>query len=229
MSRSLHTDPLGIRARRRVRAPHATRHQGDHRRYHGPARALKADGIILEPPGAPLVSAPQLPRIIEHAPPPGFHHPAGAAGIARLLVRIDARYWYKLQRIELRPPPVVASHSRQALGCYVLPGTIILYAQPAFPWRIAAATPPADLDRLRMAGALVEHEGACGAVLIHWPAGALRRFMLGHVLPHELAHHQLHLRRHLFKERIARTGDHEAFARVCAGIGRAAIEACSRL
>ncbi len=111
----------------------------------------------------------------------------------------------------------------------MLPGTIILYAQSAFPWRIAAATPPADLDRLRMAGALVEHDGACGTVLIHWPPGTLRCFMLGHVLPHELAHHQLHLRRHLFKERVARTGDHEAFARVCAGIGRAAIEACSRL
>ena len=62
-------------------------------------------------------------------------------------------------------------------------------------------------EHLRSAGATVDTEG-----VVVWPGDSLKRFMLGHVLAHELGHHMLQHERRLRGARGARTRDHEARA-----------------
>jgi hypothetical protein len=62
-------------------------------------------------------------------------------------------------------------------------------------------------QKLQAAGADLSEEG-----VVSWPGDTLRRFMLGHVLAHELGHHVLQHERRLRGERAARTRDHEARA-----------------
>ena len=76
-----------------------------------------------------------------------------------------------------------------------------------------------DLARLAAAGADV----ATPAVVV-WPGDTLRRFMVGHVLAHELGHHILQHESRLRGERAARTSDHEARADVIAAELRGRLE-----
>jgi len=117
--------------------------------------------------------------------------------------------YYGVESVELRRVPSAAN--RLVFGELVGPGRIVLYDQAPSPWRLGY--PPAAKERaeLEAAGADLSEEG-----VVAWPAGALRRFMLGHVLAHELGHHLVQHERRLRGRRGARTREHEARAEAIA-------------
>lgn len=84
---------------------------------------------------------------------------------------------------------------------------IELYEQRQSPWRLGDALSGGERDRLAACGADVTTPG-----VVVWPPGALRRFMLLHVLTHELGHHVVQHERRLRGERAMRTSDHEVRA-----------------
>ena len=100
-----------------------------------------------------------------------------------------------------------------AFGRLAGPGHVELCDQPSPPWRLGAGASLPERERawLASAGADVATAGVVG-----WPGDSLRRFMLGHVLAHEIGHHLLQHERRLQGERAARTLDHEARAEVIA-------------
>jgi hypothetical protein len=93
----------------------------------------------------------------------------------------------------------------------IAPGEIALYDQPIPPWRFGSRLSRALRKTLATAGAVITVDS-----VVTWPGDTLRRFMLDHVLPHELAHHALQHERRLQNRRGARTRDHEARAGVIA-------------
>jgi len=93
------------------------------------------------------------------------------------------------------------------LGRLIAPGHVLLYDQPRSPWRLGKRLSDKHRALLASAGADVSIPG-----VVTWPGDTLRRFMLGHVLAHELGHHMLQHERRLRGERGARTREHEARA-----------------
>lgn len=114
-----------------------------------------------------------------------------------------------MRLVELVPP--VPGNDGLVLGRLAGPGHVVLYAQPLPPWRLGAFLPERERAWLASAGADVTTAG-----MVAWPAGSLRRFMIGHALAHEIGHHVLQHERRLRGERAARTRDHEARAEVVA-------------
>lgn len=143
-----------------------------------------------------------LPRVRARSPSRGRHHPAGVGDVRAALERFGLSAYYGVTLVELVP----ARHSDDGfvLGRLVGPGHIALYDQPRSPWRLGVALSGGDLARLAAAGADVATPG-----VIVWPDDTLRRFMLGHVLAHELGHHVVQHERRLRAERAARTSEHE--------------------
>jgi hypothetical protein len=213
MSRSLHTDPLPVRAARRTACPH------DARGAHDPARRRRA-GLQhkrLGQPGAaakarPPGTLPLQPRVHACPVPPQWHHPAGPAALLNLLERLPVAATYGLASIDLRPAPAHLPPSGQRFGRYVAPGRIVLYAQPRPPWHFAGGLGAAQAQAFVRCGARIARRPHCVAATVHWPRGSLQRFMLMEVLLHELGHHRLQRHHGKRRERIARTRDHEAFA-----------------
>jgi hypothetical protein len=217
MARSVHTDPLDIRAARRLASSSASRGIGDYRRRRRLARRAKQGGGRVDD----LRHAPARPasriRIIRHAPGDGYLHPAGQADVRRLLEQLSPRYRYKLHTIELRPAPPRGPHGTLPLGRLLLPGRLILYAQPCSPWLLGGLLADDEQARLQRAGACVSMDRRSCLTVVTWPAHSLRDFMLRDVLLHELAHHVLQVRRARPAVPMARRGDHEA---VAYGLGR---------
>jgi hypothetical protein len=213
MSRSLHTDPLPVRAARR------TAHPLDARGAHDPARRRRA-GLQhkrLGRPGAaakapPPATPPQQPRVRACPVPPPWHHPAGPGAILKLLESLPVAAAYGLASIELRPAPAHLPPSDQPFGRYVAPGRIVLYAQPRPPWHFAGGLGATQARAFTRCGARITRHPGSLATTVHWPGGSLQRFMLMEVLLHELGHHRLQRHHGKRRERIARTRDHEAFA-----------------
>jgi hypothetical protein len=150
-----------------------------------------------------------FPTVRARRPGPGRHHPASAADVREALATFGEEAYYGLESVELVPAP--ATGGRLVFGELVGPGQVRLYDQPPPPWRLAGALPPHERAELRSAGADLSEDGVVG-----WPGDSLRRFMLGHVLAHELGHHVLQHERRLRGERAARTRDHEARAELVA-------------
>src|SRR6266513_2337011 len=148
----------------------------------------------------------KLPAVRSRRPSPGRHHPASAADVREALRSFGEDAYYGLVAIELMPAP--ATPKRLPLGELIGPGLIVLYDQPAD-----------ERSRLRAAGALTDREGVIG-----WPGSTLRRFMLAHVLAHELGHHVLQHERRLRGEAAARTRDHDARAEAIARRLRARLD-----
>jgi hypothetical protein len=142
-------------------------------------------------------------------PAPGRHHPASAADVRAALSAFGAEAYYGLRLVEL--VPALPVNQRPAFGRLAGPGHVVLYDQPPSPWRLGASLPEDERAWLASGGADVAVAGVVG-----WPGDSLRRFMLGHVLAHELGHHMLQHERRLRAERAARTRDHEARAEVIA-------------
>jgi len=246
MSRSKHTDPRAIRSARRVHAPEAGRGVGDlsGRRRSGELR--KQAGVAAQEPerlasqeperlalgdserlaaGTPKREPPFLPRlrVIVRPPRKGFHHPAGKRDIAAMLQAVGPAPCYDLCSVELGRSPAEGAVPPLVFGRYQAPGRIVLVEQPLPPWRLPALLASAAARRLRRAGAVVTRLPAAGATIVNWPPGTLRRFMLEEILLHELGHHVLQHEKGKRPERIARTRDHEAFARRFARQLRAAL------
>ena len=121
----------------------------------------------------------KLPVVRSRRPSPGRHHPASAADIREALRRFGEGAYYGVVAIELMPAPVTSKHI--PLGELIGPGQIVLYDQPLPPWRLGFDLPADERSRLRAAGAVTDREG-----IVAWPGSTLRRFMLAHVLAHEL-------------------------------------------
>src|SRR5262249_34025821 len=138
-------------------------------------------------------------------PSPGRHHPASAAEVRDALATFGEEAYYGLESVELVPAPHTGG--RLVFGELVVPGQIRLYDQPIEPWRLPATLPKHEQTEVREAGADLSEDG-----IVSWPADSLKRFMLGHVLTHELGHHVLQHERRLRGERAARTREHEARA-----------------
>lgn len=212
MSRSKHTDPKAIRALRRSLSPSDKRSVGDLslRRRFGLRR--KVAGIFSAQPQPSKNDRPGL-RIIIQPPRAGFHHPVGKRELLELLNAVGPVARYGLYSIELARTPVRASTSALVFARYCAPGRIILFEQPLPPWRTPGLLHGTILRRFERAGAILTLLPDIRATLIEWPKDTLARFMLEHVFMHELGHHVLQHYKGKRLVRIARTSDHEAFAR----------------
>jgi hypothetical protein len=163
------------------------------------------------------------------APPLGFHHAASLADVRAALQVLGVSAWYGLRQIRLVSQPVSQHTPTLRFGRYAPAGMIDLYPQPPSPWRVHGTLAPAERDWLSAWGATAEQLPSGLHTLVHWPAGALRRYVLLEVLPHEVGHHVLQHERRKTRVRVARTADHEAFADGFAHLHRPALAAALRL
>jgi hypothetical protein len=152
---------------------------------------------------------PRFPAVRMRRPAPGRHHPASAADARAALSAFGAEAYYGVRLVDLVPGG--PENEGLALGRLAGPGHVVLYDQPLPPWRLGASLPERERAWLASAGADVATAGVVG-----WPGDSLRRFMLGHVLAHEIGHHIMQHERRLLGERAARTRDHEARAEAIA-------------
>lgn len=213
MSRTVHTDPRRLRAKRRLAAPHAARRTAAQARRFRARRLWKEQGYHPAREAGPLhptryESGEQLPRIVRSVPAPGMLHPAEPPQITGYLQQLAPDLTWGLQVIELRRPPQIGTGAL-LFGRYQPLGRIVLFAQPRPPWRLLGTVRPQARDAFERAGATVQTLGPLSVV--NWPHETLQAFMLSQVLSHELAHHVLqHERRSAFRR--LRTSDHERAA-----------------
>lgn len=211
MSRSKHTDPRAIRARRRLRNPFGRRDVADlSKRQRLRLTLLESDDSVATNKNNEWHRASR-PRIIWQQPRPGFHHPLTEQDVVVLLETISSLSVYGLRSIEFVRVP--ASHELTSLvfGRYETPGRILLFEQAPAPWHFHAKLLTKDVDRFARHGAEVNTMQS-GVTIVNWPINTLRRFMLEEVVLHELGHHVLQHHKGKRRARIARTKDHEAFA-----------------
>ncbi len=211
MSRSKHTDPRLIRARRRIHAPFEPRSAGDLSLRRELGRMLK------ELTGIPLQGDDVNPRklhlrIITRQSNSGFHHPVGKTEVLEFLKSLGPLAFYGVRIIELARSPAPTDVTSLVFGRYEVPGKILLYEQPASPWRLPGILRDADVCRFEKCGAIVTAQPGLRATVVEWPDNSLKRFMLEEVLLHELGHHILQQHKGKRPVRIARTKDHEASA-----------------
>jgi hypothetical protein len=146
-----------------------------------------------------------FPSVHARAVSPGRWHPASAQDVRGALCAFGPEAYYGLRLVELMPGR--ASDAALVLGRLAGEGVIELYEQRPSPWRLGDVLSDVERDRLAAFGADVTAPG-----VVMWPPGALRQFMLLHVLPHELGHHVVQHERRLRGERAMRTREHEARA-----------------
>lgn len=216
MSRSRHTDPKAIRAARRLRAPREARGAGDPARRRTGGRTLKAMGIAARAPSRVHRAAATFPRIVAKRARSGFLHPASRGDIARALAMVGPEAAYGLRAIELAHAPPASPDALPPLGRFCAPGRILLFELPRPPWRFPARLSKETVESLERAGAVVVEYPRIGATIVEWPGDSLRDFMIVEVLLHEIGHHVLQHHKGKRNARIARTRDHEAFARAFA-------------
>ncbi len=215
MTRSMHTDPMDIRAARRLGDPYAARGLGDSRLVYRLARSarLRGGAVPANPHSHPQQMAARI-RIIYVAPGAGAIHPATPSEVRKFVDRLPPRYRYTLRSIELRPAPMRRPGGAVPLGRLFVPGRVILYAQPRPPWLLGGILTEPEQQRLRAAGAQVSVDYRSCLTVVNWTAPCLRDFMLRDVLLHELTHHLLQVRHGRSRTAAARTADHEAAASV---------------
>src|SRR5688572_22144010 len=139
------------------------------RRLRAPRRMRTADG--------PRVQAGRLPT--------GFFHPATPADVLDLLHRAGAECIYGLRAVRLSVAPRTGGEGL-LFGRLIVPGVVVLYAQPAPPWVLPGRLPAGEQDRLARAGAGITLAGGGTQTIVAWPGDTLRRFMLLDVLLHEI-------------------------------------------
>jgi hypothetical protein len=212
MTRSVHNDPIDIRAARRLTNPYDRRSLGDCRVSQRRTRRTGLNRTVLRNGAPGSARSGVTTRIIYHAPGDGYAHPAGRADVRRFLDQLPARYRYKLHAVELRPVPPDGSPNARLLGRLLQDGRIILYAQPHSPWVLGGLLTDQEQARLSQAGAEVSMDRRSCLTIVTWPVDRLRDFMLQDVLLHELAHHVLQVRRGTQAIPTTRASDHEAYA-----------------
>lgn len=210
MSRSKHTDPVAIRAERRLRSPSGDRAEGDASRRRRVGRLLKGAGLFIEDVEGTGAETVVEPRFVRRRPQPGYHHPAGITDLRRVLALVGPIATYGLRNVELRNAPT-ANGTLPPLGRLQVPGRILLFEQPLPPWELRGELSPRERLAVERSGGRVEASPPW-VTTIHWPNESLRDFMLFDVFLHEVGHHYLQHHKGKRTVRIARTGDHEAFA-----------------
>lgn len=226
MSRTKHTDPRNIRARRRIHAPFEPRGARD------PRLRRKLGQTLGEPNGTAGLDRmgpfAARPRIIFRKTHPGFHQPAGKREVNRFLDSIGPIALYGLRSVELARAPVTGKGSL-VFGRYEALGRILLFEQAEPPWRLPGILRQADTNRFKRFGATVTIQPDPQITTVDWPRDALKRFMLEGVLLHELGHHVLQQYKGKRPIRIARTRDHEAAAERFASRQRALLRSSGTL
>lgn len=218
MSRSLHTEPRSRRARRQRRPPRVPRRAYGLPRQYRIARALSERGetAVASRVGEHRSTHHTVPRLVVHRPSYRCIHPLGRADIVRLLRAAGPWATHGLRTIELRRRPPGTDERRLMFGRFDAPGRIVLYEQPAPPWRLLGAL-PAGMERcLTASGARVGSAIGGHQAIISWPGTTLRDFMLFDVLLHELGHHVIQHESRQPHTRVRRTRDHEAAAETIA-------------
>lgn len=206
MSRSKHTRPKALRAKDRLRAPREARGVDDFSRRNLLRRLLKEQGLQWTEEHTGEFSDHVFPRVTEKKARPGFHHPASEGEVVEFLRGLAPEHIYGIRSVELRR----GRDGDLSLGQLRVPGTIILFDQSPSPWRMVGRLSDSQQQRLENGGADLEQLE--GGVLVHWPEGKMRDFMLFHVLLHEMGHHHLQHYKGKREARVARTADHEEFA-----------------
>lgn len=194
MSRSLHTQKLENRARRRLRFPRASRREDA-------ARLQGRPTTTHEPIAAKL-------PICVSKPCPGTFHPLRPRDIRGLLEQAGGASAYGLNRIRMRYECAFLSDA-VLFGEYLLAGEIHLYAVPPSPWRIPFVPAEEDIAAFRRHGARVLVSEARQMTTVEWSEEGLRGFYLYEVLAHELGHHLLHYHRGKRLAVTCRRSDHE--------------------
>ena len=161
--------------------------------------------VRSDPRWAQAARRAAFPTVRARAVSRGRCHPASAQDVREALQAFGPEAYYGLRLVELMPAR--ASDAALVLGRLAGEGMIELYEQRPSPWRLGHALSDVERDRLTAFGADVTIPG-----VVVWPPGALRRFMLVHVLAHELGHHVVQHERRLRGERAMRTREHEARA-----------------
>src|SRR5438874_2023758 len=121
MSRSKHTDPRLIRAKRRIHAPFESRFAGDLSRRRELGRMLKElEAIPRQSDNAKLRNLHL--RIITRQPNSGFHHPVGKNEALGFLKSLGSLSIYGLRIIELARSPAPTDVTSMVFGRYEVPG-----------------------------------------------------------------------------------------------------------
>ncbi len=212
MSRSKHTDPLPIRAKRRVQSPREPRSAGDPSLRQRLGRMLKEKGIVHAHGDGGAQARPAPPRVTVQRPQSGFFHPARRVDVFQVLDFVGPEAIYGVRCIELSRASNTGGSAHSVMGRLVVPGRILLYEQPLPPWRLTGTLAEGDTALFRQAGAVVEVRDEIAATTIDWSRDTLRYFMIFEVLLHEIGHHILQHNKGKRTKPIARTQDHEAFA-----------------
>jgi hypothetical protein len=214
VSRSKHTDPRAIRAERRLDGPRDRRGTGDPSHRNRIGRILKELGVVYDFNQVDRHHERVRPRIIERPPNPGFCNPANKDEILQLLEFVGPEAMYGLRWVEYVPALPLESNVLPPLGRLKVPGHILLYQQPLPPWRLPGIISAIDAHQFQRAGALIETQSEIECTIVDWPGDSLRDFILLDVLLHEVGHHVLQHNKGQRTKRVARTRDHEDFARM---------------
>ncbi len=189
MSRSKHTDPRHIRAKRRLRWPRDGRGTSDPSRRNRVGRMLKELGIVYRFDDSDRLSENLRPRIIERPPKPGYCNPVSKGEIIQLLEFVGAEAMYGLRCIEYVSASPLASSAFPLFGRLIVPGHILLYQQLIPPWRLSGKISAIDAHLFQRAGAIIDTHHDIDVTVVDWPGDTLRDFFLLDVLLHELGHH----------------------------------------
>ncbi|MBI4602060.1 MAG: hypothetical protein HY721_08870 [Planctomycetes bacterium] len=155
----------------------------------------------------------RIPRIVVRRPRAGRVHPAGKSDIVALLSSLGPEGTYGVKSIELVEGDDAAPGGLVRLGRLSVPGRILLYDQRAPPWSFVGRLAEPVVARLAAAGAAVEESTDGLETVVRWPGKTLRDFMLFEGLLHGIGHHLLQHHKGKRTARVARSRDHEAFAR----------------
>jgi len=218
MARSKSTEPLRLRAVRRLSAPHDSRSVGDATIERRLAQFLRERGVAFEStPRRKLAAAPiPLPRIIIRRPRNGHSHPLEKSDIVTALRLVGERCFYGLRSVELIQGSSSLLGGNLTLARLTVPGRILIYDLPPSPWVLPGRVARPEHKRLLVGGADVEFISQPQHTVVRWPGDSLREFMLFEVLMHEIGHHLLQHNKGKRTGRVTRTGDHEAFAHLFA-------------
>ncbi len=200
MSRSLHTQPLALRASRRLARPHSRRR----------AEAAFLSGRATREISARLVAGKRL-RLRMSQPLPGTLHPLCARDLRERLARLGPTAAYGLQSIRLRRECAFAGESF-VFAEYVVPGHIELYAVPESPWYLPFIPSPEDQAAFVRHGARLRVDTLRQQTTVEWTLPGLKSFLLSEVLAHELGHHRLQYNKGKRLAVVCRRRDHEQCA-----------------
>lgn len=216
MSRSKHTRPAKIIAADRVRSPRASRSST----YVAETitQTITQLNAELETGAEPLKAVTQelehvcFPRIRRQPPRKGYYHPASPRDIKAMLHYFGELSYYGVREIQLAQRPAI-SCGKIVLAKLSIPGKIILFEQPFFPWSVGGTLEQEMLEILEAAGAQVENSDDGCRSKISWSAQDLRKFMLFEGLMHEVGHHIIQQFKGKRTSQVLRLKDHELLAR----------------